>query len=199
MPRIAVLAMQGDFAEHIEALKKLGSDAIEARTPADIDSADGIIIPGGESTTMTRLMKEYGLWESVRQAHSKGKAIWGTCAGMIIASRSIVGQDKPQETLGILDIDTQRNAYGRQLDSFEENIQSSALKGGPFHAVFIRAPIIKRVGSKVEVMARSADGSPIAVQDGNVLATSFHPELTNDTRFHAYFLTLLNKNKIVRS
>lgn len=193
MPRIAVLAMQGDFAEHIHALKQLGADAIEARTPADIESADGVVIPGGESTTITKLMKEYGLWDSVKQAHSKGKPIWGTCAGMIIASRSVVGQDRPQETLGIIDIDTQRNAYGRQADSFEENVQSQAIKGGPFHAVFIRAPILKRVGSKVEIVAKSADGSPIAVREGNVLATSFHPELTDDTRFHAYFLSLLKQ------
>ncbi len=192
MPRIAVLAMQGDFAEHIRALKQLGADAVEARSPADIDSADGVVIPGGESTTITKLMKEYGLWDSVKQAHAKGKAIWGTCAGMIISSRNIVGQDKPQETLGLIDIDTQRNAYGRQLDSFEENIHSPAIKGGPFHAVFIRAPILKRMGSKVEVVAKSADGSPIAVREGNVLATSFHPELTDDTRFHAYFLSLIN-------
>ena len=193
MPRIAVLAMQGDFAEHIHALKKLGADAIEARTPADIDSADGIIIPGGESTTMTKLMKEYGIWDSLKQAHAKGKAIWGTCAGMIIASKAIVGQDRPQESLGLIDVDAQRNAYGRQLDSFEENVQSSAIKGGPFHAVFIRAPILKRVGSKVEVVAKTADGAPIAVREGNVLATSFHPELTEDTRFHAYFLTLIKR------
>ncbi len=193
MPRIAVLAMQGDFAEHIRALKKIGADAIEARTPADIESADGVIIPGGESTTITKLMKEYGLWDSVKLAHSKGKAIWGTCAGMIIISHSIVGQDKPQETLGFLDVDAQRNGYGRQLDSFEEDVQSQAVRGGPFHAVFIRAPILKRIGSKVEVVARSADGSPIAVREGNVFATSFHPELTDDTRFHSYFLSLLNK------
>lgn len=192
MPRVAVLAMQGDFAEHIHALKKLGADAFEARTPADIDSADGIIIPGGESTTITRLMKEYGLWDSVKQAHAEGKAVWGTCAGMIIASRSIVGQDRAQETLGIIDIDTQRNAYGRQLDSFEENIQSSAINGVPFRAIFIRAPIIKRVGSKVQVIATSANKSPIAVREGKVMATSFHPELTEDTRFHAYFLGLIN-------
>ncbi|MSQ32802.1 MAG: pyridoxal 5'-phosphate synthase glutaminase subunit PdxT [Dehalococcoidia bacterium] len=193
MPRIAVLAMQGDFAEHIRALKKIGADAIEARTPADIESADGVIIPGGESTTITKLMKEYGLWDSVKLAHSKGKAIWGTCAGMIIISRNIVGQEKAQETLGILDVDTQRNGYGRQMDSFEENILSSAVNGW-FHAVFIRAPILKRIGVKVEVVAKGADGSPIAVCDGNVFATSFHPELTDDTRFHSYFVGLLNKN-----
>ena len=185
---VGVLAIQGDFAEHISVLGKLGVQAREIRLPAHLDSLDGLIIPGGESTTLSRLMSNYDLREPITEMAMQGVAIWGTCAGMIMLSQEITEQDPVP--LGIMDIGVQRNAFGRQVDSFEQTLEISVLGADPYHAIFIRAPVIIRVGQGVEVLSSLEDRRPVAVQQGNLLATSFHPELTTDYRFHEYFLSL---------
>ncbi len=187
---VGVLAIQGDFAEHIAVLGKLGVTAREVRLPEQLDSLDGLIIPGGESTTLSRLMTIYNLREPIGQMATQGRAVWGTCAGMIMLSREIT--EKDPVPLGVMDIGVQRNAFGRQVDSFEQALNVNALGGDPYHAIFIRAPVIIRVGQGVEVLSALDDERPVAVQQGNLMATSFHPELTNDYRFHSYFLDLAN-------
>ena len=189
---VGVLAIQGDFAEHIAVLGKLGVTAREIRLPEQLDSLDGLIIPGGESTTLSRLMTIYHLREPIAQMAAQGLAVWGTCAGMIMLSREITEQDPVP--LDVMDIGVQRNAFGRQVDSFEQDLNVSALGGAPYHAIFIRAPVIIRVGQGVKVLSALEDERPVAVQQGNLMATSFHPELTNDYRFHSYFLDLANGN-----
>ena len=189
---VGVLAIQGDFAEHIAVLGKLGVTAREIRLPEQLDSLDGLIIPGGESTTLSRLMTIYNLREPIAQMAAQGLAVWGTCAGMIMLSREITEQDPVP--LDVMDIGVQRNAFGRQVDSFEQDLNVSALGGAPYHAIFIRAPVIIRVGQGVKVLSALEDERPVAVQQGNLMATSFHPELTNDYRFHSYFLDLANGN-----
>ncbi|SVC88867.1 uncharacterized protein METZ01_LOCUS341721 [marine metagenome] len=189
---VGVLAIQGDFAEHIAVLGKLGVTAREIRLPEQLDSLDGLIIPGGESTTLSRLMTIYNLREPIAQMAGRGHAVWGTCAGMIMLSREITEQDPVP--LDVMDIGVQRNAFGRQVDSFEQDLNVSALGGAPYHAIFIRAPVIIRVGQGVKVLSALEDERPVAVQQGNLMATSFHPELTNDYRFHSYFLDLANGN-----
>ena len=189
---VGVLAIQGDFAEHIAVLGKLGVTAREIRLPEQLDSLDGLIIPGGESTTLSRLMTIYNLREPIAQMAGRGHAIWGTCAGMIMLSREITEQDPVP--LDVMDIGVQRNAFGRQVDSFEQDLNVNALGGAPYHAIFIRAPVIIRVGQGVKVLSALEDERPVAVQQGNLMATSFHPELTNDYRFHSYFLDLANGN-----
>ena len=189
---VGVLAIQGDFAEHIAVLGKLGVTAREIRLPEQLDSLDGLIIPGGESTTLSRLMTIYNLREPIAQMAARGHAVWGTCAGMIMLSREITEQDPVP--LDVMDIGVQRNAFGRQVDSFEQDLNVSALGGAPYHAIFIRAPVIIRVGQGVKVLSALEDERPVAVQQGNLMATSFHPELTNDYRFHSYFLDLASGN-----
>ena len=189
---VGVLAIQGDFAEHISVLGKLGVQARELRLPAHLDSLDGLIIPGGESTTLSRLMSNYDLREPITTMAMQGVAIWGTCAGMIMLSQEITEQDPVP--LGIMDIGVQRNAFGRQVDSFEQTLEISVLGADPYHAIFIRAPVIIRVGQGVEVLSSLEDRRPVAVQQGNLLATSFHPELTTDYRFHEYFLSLADED-----
>ena len=189
---VGVLAIQGDFAEHIAVLGKLGVKAREIRLPEHLDSVDGLIIPGGESTTLSRLMTIYKLREPIEQMAAEGRAVWGTCAGMIMLSREITELDPIP--LGIMDIGVQRNAFGRQVDSFEQTLDVSALGPDPFHAIFIRAPVIIRVGEGVEVLSALDADRPVAVRQGNLMATSFHPELTNDYRFHSYFLELAGDN-----
>ena len=189
---VGVLAIQGDFAEHIAVLGKLGVQAREIRLPVHLDSLDGLIIPGGESTTLSRLMTNYDLRQPITEMAAQGRAIWGTCAGMIMLSREITEQDPVP--LRVMDIGVQRNAFGRQVDSFEQKLEISALGPNPYHAIFIRAPVIIRVGQGVEVLSALEDQRPVAVQQGNLLATSFHPELTNDYRFHSYFLDLADRN-----
>ena len=186
---IGVLAVQGDFAEHIAILKGLGVEAREIRLPHQLDTVEGLIIPGGESTTLSRLMTLYDLREPVAAMAAKGKVLWGTCAGMIMMAREITEQDPVP--LGIMDIGVHRNAYGRQVDSFEQDLPVPRFGKTPFHGVFIRAPMINRLGDGVEVLASLPDGEPVAVQQGNLMATSFHPELTNDPRFHRHFLELI--------
>jgi 5'-phosphate synthase pdxT subunit len=186
---VGVLAVQGDFAEHIATLRSLGIEGREVRLPQHLDKVEGLIIPGGESTTLSRLMSIYGLREPVIQMAQQGKAIWGTCAGMIMMAREITEEDPLP--LGLLDIGVQRNAFGRQVDSFEQDLEIEGFDHTPFHGVFIRAPVIHRVGKAVRVLASLSAGRPVAVQQGNLLATAFHPELTTDNRFHRYFLDLV--------
>ena len=192
--KIGVLAIQGDFAEHIASLKKVGVEAQEVRLPHQMEDIDGLIIPGGESTTLSRLMSIYGLREPVQRLCREGKSLWGTCAGMIMMAREITEEDP--EPLGLMDIGVQRNSFGRQIDSFEQDLEVEAFDGGLFHAIFIRAPGVIRVGDGVEVLASLPDGQPVAVRQGKMLASSFHPELTNDTRFHQYFLDLVSHESV---
>ena len=186
---IGVLAVQGDFAEHKAILVELGVKAREVRLPQHLENLDGLIIPGGESTTLSRLMSIYHLREPVAQMAREGKAIWGTCAGLIMMALEVTEEDPVP--LKIMDIGVHRNAFGRQVDSFEQDLVISCLDAVNFHGIFIRAPVIIRVGKGVEVLASLPDGQPVAVQQENLLATAFHPELTKDTRFHRHFLDLV--------
>ena len=186
--KIGVLAIQGDFTEHIAILSRLGISGREVRLPDQMTDLDGLIIPGGESTTLSRLMSIYNLHEPVSQLAHQNKALWGTCAGMIMMAHEITEEDPIP--LQLMDIGVQRNAFGRQIDSFEQDLDIPAFDSPPFHAIFIRAPIVVRVGESVKVISALPGGRPVAVRQGNRMATSFHPELTNDTRFHQYFLDL---------
>ena len=186
--KIGVLAIQGDFAEHIAILRGLGIETQEVRLPHQFRALDGLIIPGGESTTLSRLMTIYELREPIRNMASSGKAIWGTCAGMIMMASEIT--EKDPIPLGLMDITVIRNAFGRQIDSFEQDLSVKSLDPLPYHAIFIRAPIISRVGLEVEVLATLEDGRAVAVQQKRLLATSFHPELTKDSRLHDRFVSM---------
>ncbi len=186
---VGVLALQGDFAEHIAVLKRLGVAGREIRLPEQLEDMNGLIIPGGESTTLSRLMSIYSMREPIERMSRQGKAIWGTCAGMIMVAQEITEEDPVP--LKLMDIGVLRNGFGRQVDSFEQDLQVIDLGPAPFHGVFIRAPVITRVGREVKVMATLPDGQPVAVRQGNLLATSFHPELTADNRLHQYFLDLI--------
>ena len=192
MTRIGVLALQGDFVEHINMLSKLGVDAAEIRLSSQLDSMDGLIIPGGESTTIVQLMDNFGLTEQIKSLIGNGLPVWGTCAGMIVLARDIT-DDRPKP-LGIIDINVSRNAYGRQVDSFEVPVDIPKLGDPYFNAIFIRAPAINSIGDNVEVLGTLSDGQIIAAQERNIIVTSFHPELTDDTRFHNYFLDLVTTN-----
>lgn len=185
---VGVLAVQGDFAEHIAVLKRLGAATREVRLPEQMTDLDGLIIPGGESTTLSRLMSLYQLRDPVARMAAAGRPVWGTCAGMIMLAHEITEEDPVP--LGLMDIGVQRNAFGRQVDSFEQPLAIKPLEPEPFHCIFIRAPIVVRVGEEVDVLSSLEDGRPVAVQQGNLLATAFHPELTGDLRFHDYFLGL---------
>jgi 5'-phosphate synthase pdxT subunit len=191
--KIGVLALQGDFAEHIVMLKGLGAETAEVRLPEQLNDLDGLIIPGGESTTIGKLAVAYNLMEPLK-SFGQQHAIWGTCAGAIFLSKDV---RREQPLLGLMDITVERNAFGRQVDSFEADLEVSELKqvtgtDEAFHAVFIRAPIIESVSGEAKVLASLPDGRIVAAQQGHFLATSFHPELTEDSRFHAYFLSLVN-------
>jgi len=191
---IGVLALQGDFIEHESMLRRLGVSTRQVRSAEDLRGLDGLIIPGGESTTFCRLMEDFNLYRPVRAFVQTGAPVWGTCAGMIVLAGN--ASDLAFPTLEALDIEVLRNAYGRQVDSFETDLDIAALGEEPFHAVFIRAPVVGSVGPGVEVMAtvRSEPAGreePVAVRQGSVMATSFHPELTNDARFHSYFISLV--------
>ncbi len=184
--KIGVLALQGDFAEHIVMLKRLGAETVEVRLPAHLEGLDGLIIPGGESTTIGKLAVDFGLIEPLRE-FGRRRAIWGTCAGAIFLSKDA---RRNQPLLGLMEITVQRNAFGRQVDSFEADLAIPELGERPYHAVFIRAPIIESVSEPARVLAALPDGRIVAAQQGKLLATSFHPELTEDSRFHEFFLTL---------
>lgn len=193
--RIGVLALQGAFHEHSRVLETLGADAPEVRKPKDLGGLDGLIVPGGESTTIRKLMDEYGLLSVLAGEIASGLPVFGTCAGLILLSERVNGESTPG--LHALDIDVRRNAFGRQVDSFETDLAVSRLGDEPFHAVFIRAPVIESVEEPVEVLARLADGRIVAVQDGPVLGAAFHPELSGDPRFHQYFLRIARASRRV--
>jgi len=191
--RVAVVAMQGDFEKHVTMLRGLGAEAFTARTPAEVDSADAVILPGGESTTIGKLLARYGVDDAIRRAAEQGKPIYGTCAGMILLARDIAegtGERGGQPTLGLLDVTVQRNAFGRQVDSFEADLDVPAVGDDPVHAVFIRAPIVVDAGAGVESLA-TIDGKTVFVKQRSILGSSFHPELTGDDRVHRYFLSLI--------
>lgn len=185
-----MLAVQGDFAEHIAILKHLGVDTVEVRLPGHLEGVDALIMPGGESTTFSYLMDLYNLREPLVEVASRGTPIWGTCAGMIMMARELT-EDFP-EPLGLMDIGVARNAFGRQVNSFEADLRFSSLDD-PFRAIFIRAPGIVRLGDDIQVLARLSDGQPVAVRQGSLFATSFHPELSDDPRIHQYFLTFASQ------
>lgn len=190
MRRVGVLALQGAFVEHAAILRELGVDVREVRLPEELAGLDGLVIPGGESTTIGKLADAYGLTEPLRRYGEEGLPIWGTCAGMIMLASDIGDHDQP--LLRLMDVAVRRNAFGRQVDSFCEELDVPALGAEPFPGVFIRAPLIERVGPGVEVLARLPGGAVVAVRQGRLLATAFHPELTDDKRFHRYFLGLGN-------
>jgi 5'-phosphate synthase pdxT subunit len=187
--KIGVLALQGAFIEHIKMLRRLGVEAVEVRLPEDLEGLDGLIIPGGESTTIGKLAVEYGLIEPLRE-FAQAHPTWGTCAGMIFLAKDL-GKDK-QPILGLMDIHVDRNAFGRQIDSFETELPIAVLsEDHPFPAVFIRAPVVTEADEGVDVLGKLEDGRIVAVRQGHLLATAFHPELTDDLRFHQYFLNLI--------
>jgi len=185
---IGVLALQGAFIEHIHMFERIGVNAVEVRLPGQLERISGLVIPGGESTTMMKLMDSYGLIDPVRKLAERNIPVWGICAGMIcLASGAVNPNGSPMETLGLMDMTVKRNAFGRQVDSFETPLYVEALQGGPFPAVFIRAPLIEKVGKNVQVLARLPGGEIVTAAQGKLLATSFHPELTGDARLHSYF------------
>jgi len=188
-PLVGVLALQGAFREHVRALEACGARTRLVRLPHDLDDLDGLVIPGGESTTMTMLMERMGLLEAVDRAVRRGLPTLGTCAGMIVLARRVSDGRAGQAVLGALDIGVRRNGYGRQVDSFEADLEVSGLDGGPFPGVFIRAPLIEDVGA-AEVLAEH-EGRPVAVRQGRVMALAFHPELSGDLRLHREFLRLV--------
>ncbi len=187
-PIVGVLALQGDFAEHVAALEAVGAGSVEVRLPEQLGGIDALIIPGGESTTIARLLDIYAMREPIRRCGLGGMPIWGTCAGAIMLANQPPDLDRP--SLGLMDIDVRRNAFGRQVDSFEADLNVDAFGAPPFHAIFIRAPVIERAGGGVEVLASLDDGSIVAAREGRLMATSFHPELTGDVRFHALLANL---------
>ncbi|MDQ1571303.1 MAG: pyridoxal 5-phosphate synthase pdxT subunit [Actinomycetota bacterium] len=188
-PRIGVLALQGDFREHIAVMNSLGADAVGVRRPTELAEVEGLIIPGGESSVMDKLSRLFGMAEPLKDAIRAGLPVWGTCAGLIMLADTIVDGIEGQESLGGLDIAVRRNAFGSQLDSFEVDLDIPVLHDPPLHAVFIRAPVVDTAGAGVTTLAALADGRIVAVEQGNLLGTSFHPEMTGDTRFHEYFLS----------
>jgi 5'-phosphate synthase pdxT subunit len=187
--KIGVLAAQGAFAEHIVMLNRLDTEVVAIRLPGDLKGVTGLIIPGGESTTISQLMAEYDFMREFTRMAGGGLPVFGTCAGMILMARQISGNNA--KSLGLMDITVKRNAFGRQINSFETELKIPALGKEAFPGVFIRAPIIESCGNNVEVLARLADGSIIAARQGKLLATAFHPELTEDLRFHRYFLDII--------
>ena len=189
--RIGVLAAQGDVSEHRSVLRCLGVEEVEVRLTRDLDGLDGLIIPGGESTTIGKLMTRYGLDRAIPDRVSRGMAVYGTCAGMILLARSASGGEPP--LLRLMDISVTRNAYGRQVDSFEADLDIPALGPAPLRGVFIRAPVIDKVGRRVEVLA-SLNGHPILAREGRLLVSSFHPELAPDDRVHRYFIEVIRSD-----
>jgi 5'-phosphate synthase pdxT subunit len=187
-PIVGVLALQGDFREHIRVLRSLGADARSVRRPEELAKVAGLVIPGGESTVMDKLSRAFGLAEPLKDAIRAGLPVYGTCAGLIMLADRLLDSINGQQTLGGLDISVRRNAFGSQLDSFETDLDIPAVGTDPMHAVFIRAPIVEQAGPDVTALARLVDGRIVAVEHGNLIGTSFHPEMTGDTRFHEHFL-----------
>ena len=187
--RIGVLALQGTFIEHIDLLQQLGVDAPPIRLPHELDTLDGLVIPGGESTTMLRLMRSFGLIEPIRRMARQGLPVWGTCAGTILLARRVSNYE--METLGLMDLKVRRNAFGSQIDSFEVDLEIPSVGKEPFHAIFIRAPVIEEAAGGVEILSRLPDGTLVAARQNHLLACAFHPEFTHDPRFHSYFLNIV--------
>jgi 5'-phosphate synthase pdxT subunit len=186
--KIGVLALQGAVAEHVKAFYSLGVETVEVRLPRELDAVDALVMPGGESTTISKLLALYGLVVPLRKLIEGGLPVFGTCAGMILLARDIV--DSKIDAIGVMDISVRRNAYGRQIDSFEHDLQIPELGRDSFPGVFIRAPIVESVKTGVQVLSK-VNGNPVAVKQGKMLACSFHPELTDDLRFHRYFLGMV--------
>jgi 5'-phosphate synthase pdxT subunit len=190
--KIGVLALQGAFVEHLGVLERLGVEASLVRLPRELDGLDGLIIPGGESTTMCGLMLECQLNQPLKDKAEAGFPIMGVCAGMVLLAKRVCGFSL--QSLGLMDMSVRRNAYGSQVDSFETDIEIPVVGRQPFHAIFIRAPIIETAGSTVEILARLKDGTAVAARQGKLLALAFHPELTSDLRLHRYFLEIVSAN-----
>ncbi len=200
MPRIGVLALQGDFREHAQSLKDAGAVSVTfVKTPQDLETVDALVIPGGESTAMSKLAIAFEILEPIRNRIAIGMPVYGSCAGLIMLANKIIDGRADQQTFGGLDVTVRRNAFGRQVDSFEADLHAPEIGDENIRAVFIRAPWVEEFSDKVQVLARVESGehkgAVVAVKQGNVLATSFHPELTNDLRFHKYFINLVNQSK----
>jgi 5'-phosphate synthase pdxT subunit len=187
--RVGVLALQGTFIEHIDLLQQLGVEAPPIRLAHELDTLDGLVIPGGESTTMLRLMKGFGLIEPIRRMARQGLPVWGTCAGMVLLARRV--SNYKMETLGLMDLQVRRNAFGSQVDSFEMDLEMPPAGEELFHAVFIRAPLIEEAAAGVEILACLPNGTIVAARQGLLLACAFHPEFTRDLRFHSYFVSIV--------
>lgn len=196
MPEIGVLALQGDVVEHLEALRRLDVPARPVRRASELEAVDAMVLPGGESTAMGNLLTTFELLEPLRKRLAAGMPAYGSCAGMILLATEVLDGRDDQVTLGGIDMTVRRNAFGRQIDSFETQVEMEGIGGGPFHAVFIRAPWVERVGLDVQVLGRvngtAADGKIVAVRAGNVMATAFHPEMTGDVRLHRAFVDLVD-------
>ncbi|GAA2723846.1 pyridoxal 5'-phosphate synthase subunit PdxT [Cellulomonas aerilata] len=197
-PRIGVLALQGDVREHLAALEESGAEAVPVRRESELATVDGLVIPGGESTTIEKLLRAFDLFEPVRERLREGLPAYGSCAGMILLADRVVGGTSDQTTLGGLDITVRRNAFGRQVDSFETDLDVAGIDGEPVHAVFIRAPWVEEVGSGAQVLAAVGEGAAagriVAVRQGGILATSFHPEVTGDHRVHRLFVQIVRES-----
>jgi len=190
--KIGVLAVQGAFVEHVRVLRTVGVEPVEVRLPEHLEGVSGLILPGGESTTMRKLVLRWGLREPIMDLAATGAPLFGTCAGMILLAREIAGGEEP--VFPLLDVTVTRNAFGRQLESFEAELTVPVLGDGPVHGVFIRAPVIERVGPNVDVLARLDDGRVVAVRERNVVATAFHPELAGEVRFHRLVATMASEH-----
>ena len=191
--RVGVLALQGTFIEHIDSLRQLGVEAPPIRLPHELHTLDGLVIPGGESTTMLKLMGSFGLIQPIRGMARDGLPIWGTCAGMILLAKDVANYE--METLGLMDTRVKRNAFGSQVDSFEADLEVPLLGEEAYHAIFIRAPIIEEAKTDVTILSRLSDGTIVAIRQNQLLACAFHPEFTDDLRFHTYFLNMVNQRR----
>jgi 5'-phosphate synthase pdxT subunit len=189
--RVGVLALQGTFIEHIAILRQLGVESSPIRLPRELDTVDGLVIPGGESTTMLRLMESFGLIQPIKEMAQDGLPIWGTCAGMVLLAKNVSNYE--METLGLMDVRIRRNAFGSQVDSFEADLEIPLVGREPFHAVFIRAPIVEETRPDTEILSRFPDGPIVAIRQNRLLACAFHPEFTDDLRFHSYFLNIVSQ------
>ncbi len=192
-PRVGVLALQGDVREHVRVLTDLGADVTTVRRPAELAAVDGLVLPGGESSVIDKLSRSFGMREPVRDAIAAGMPVYGTCAGLILLADRITDGIQGQQTFGGLDVTVRRNAFGSQVDSFEVDLDVAALGEPPVHAVFIRAPLVEEAGDGVERLATLDDGRVVAVRQGSLLGTSFHPEVTGEQRFHALFLDMVRE------
>ena len=202
-PVVGVLALQGDVREHLATLSALGAQAVTVRRPEELAAVDALVVPGGESTTMAKLAARFGLLEPLRAAVAGGLPVYGSCAGMIMLADRLLDAPADQVTVGGLDVTVRRNAFGRQVDSFESQVRIDGVEGGPVHAVFIRAPWVEQAGEGVQVLGRvvggAADGRIVAVRQGDLVATSFHPELTGDRRVHALFVDIVRRHLAERA